>query len=207
MAAAGGAAALSSHAAAVASLSAALAPLSSAVPDAQAALGGGAFGSWSLVDGDEAIALDIPFDTYATKETFYSTAVVSALAYCLNASAAAVSFSAFGPTAGGAGTAVYFNVLLAGTDSSTAVPASVVAVASLFASNAVGAPALPPLLAALQRFGLPVSAAHYEAAAFPPPPSPSPPPPPLPPPSSPPSSFPFPPPVRGTVEVVCSAQN
>ena len=124
---------------AAASLSYALASLWSGLPAVQSALatltGAAAVGAWDKTDQGEAIALDIPFGVFAARQAFFSAAFVGAVAYCLNASQDTVTVSSFQQTAAGTA-AVFFNVLLDGTDSSSSAVVSndFLAVQSLFVS-------------------------------------------------------------------------
>ena len=199
---AGGAAAALQGNASVAALAAevagALSALTSAAPGVQAALaplaGWQPLGAWSKVDQGEALALDVPFAQYAASQLSYGQALAAALAQCLGAAPETVVVVAFQPST--AGTAlVFLDLLLAGaSSSSTAVVAEAASIQSLFESpGGVGAAAKPQLVAAMQAFGLPVSAAYYGDQNLPPP-SPSPPRPPRPPKPPPPSPSPPPPP-------------
>jgi len=64
-------------------------------------------------------------------------------------------------------TKIYFDIELPAATSSVAVPAEFAEVASLFTpchgpgNSPVGCPALPPLVLALQQYGLPVTNAYY----------------------------------------------
>jgi hypothetical protein len=182
---------------AVAGVSGVLSGLAIAAPGMLASMdaftGAPVVGAWTKVDQGEAIALDMPFGDYAARQGFYQAAFADALASCLNTTADTVEVTSFQVTPAGT-VAVFFNVLLAGSSSSsTAVAEDAMNVASLFLTGGVGSPAKPLLVEALQRFGVPVAAAFYSQQFLPPPSPPPPKPPPRPPPPSPPPSPPPPP--------------
>jgi DNA-binding beta-propeller fold protein YncE len=151
-----------------AQLAAELALLAAAIPAAQASLaplnGSHAYavGAWNRADVGEVIVLDIPFNVFAVRQQFYSQGFCAALASCLNVSVPSVYVNNFQQSAAGT-TSVYFTTLMYGTDSSSSavVTHEFASVQSLFLSPTTGAAARPQLIAALQSFGVPATAAYY----------------------------------------------
>ena len=137
-----------------------------------------AVGSWNHLDQGEAIALDIPFSSFAANQAFYSSAFVGAVATCLNVSYDTILITAFQASAVDT-VIIYFNVIWDGTSSSSSevVTVSNFAVKSLFTSGTLGASAGTQLLNAFRMFGLPSAAAFYRVQNAPPPPLPHPSPP------------------------------
>jgi hypothetical protein len=173
----------------VSDLSVELAQLNADILPTQAAAAGFAgsgafaFGRWTGLDSGEAIALDVPYDEYARNQASYSAAFAAAVADCLNVTADTVEVSAFQSSSVGTVVVFFAVILQAATSTSSAVVSqNFVSIKSLFEASAVtplsvGSPALPPLIHALNAFGLTVSGAYYNDQLPIPPPSPSPPPP------------------------------
>jgi hypothetical protein len=136
-------------------------------------------GSWNRLE-IEVVTLDIPFASFSAHADAYVDAAASALAAVLAVQPAAVTVSEFQPSSVGT-TVLYFDVIAAGSDSSSSAvtPALAAAVRSLFAPGlpATGAPALPALLGALREAGLPLRNAYYQDQLVPSPAADSPAPP------------------------------
>jgi len=174
---------------AMGSLSAELALLNADMLPTQAAAAGFAgssafaVGRWTGEDSGEAIALDVPYDEFARHQASYSAAFTAGVADCLNVTADTVEVTAFQRSSVGT-VVVFFAVILqtATSTSSAVVSQNFVNIESLFEASAAsplpgGTPALPPLIRALNSFGLNVSGAYYNDQLPIPPPSPHPPPP------------------------------
>jgi len=80
-----------------------------AVPQAQASLAVlPQYGSWSLLDTGEAIALPIAFADFASSQSQYSAAFLAALSFCLHISSVRVVVTSFATSSAGT-TLLYFN--------------------------------------------------------------------------------------------------
>jgi len=123
-------------------------------------------GTWQSIDSGEVIVLNVAFGAYAARQQSYKEAFTAAVAQVLNVSAVSVYVNDFQQSTSGT-TKIYFDIELPATTSSVAVPAEFAEVASLFTpchgpgNSPVGCPALPPLVLALQQYGLPVTNAYY----------------------------------------------
>jgi len=109
------------------------------------------------------VVLDIPFLQFTSHADAYVDAFSGAMARALGVSVVAVSVADYQSSSTGT-TAIYFDVLLVGSDSSSSAvtPAMSSRVRALFAPGATGSAALSPLLAQLQSTGLPVGNAYYQ---------------------------------------------
>lgn len=95
--------------AAASGLASELALLSVAVPQAQASLAVlPQYGSWSLLDTGEVIALPIAFADFASRQSQYSAAFLAALSFCLHISSVRVVVTSFATSSAGT-TLLYFN--------------------------------------------------------------------------------------------------
>jgi hypothetical protein len=119
--------------------------------------------SWSQLDSGEAIAVDIPKGAFAISEGWYSQAFVQAVTELLGRDVYDVSVTSFQPSSVGT-TVLFFNIVLFGFDYNP-IADTFNAVQALFNCSGVpvvpGAPACPQLVALMQLYGLPVTAAFY----------------------------------------------
>jgi hypothetical protein len=114
----------------------------------------GTIASWSKADWGQAVALDVPHDTFAQHERAWMEAVAVAVARCLNASADTVIPFTFQPSSVNT-VIIYFDVLIGtSSSSSNALVADAMSLASLFTSDTAGSPAIPAFIAALHAEGL-----------------------------------------------------
>jgi hypothetical protein len=125
-------------------------------------------GTWQFADSNEVVAIDIVYSVYATQQQYYKEAFIAAMAETLNVSYAAVFVNDFQQSSSGT-TKIYFDIELDATSSSVAVPAMLGSVQALFqACQGAGiapigcdAGASSPLVAALLKYGLPITNAYY----------------------------------------------
>jgi len=98
---------------------------------------------YSHSDTGEVIALNIPYLTYAVNVAAYSAAFSASVARLLHMPTATIQVTDFQQSSSG-GTKVYFNVVLAGTSSSSSevVIGTAADIQALFTSSNVAAPAL-----------------------------------------------------------------
>lgn len=127
-------------------------------------------GTWQVMDVNEAVVLNIPFNAYAVKQSFYKVAFAKAIAKTLNINADAVVVNDF--QASSVGTAcLFFDILLPSVTSSStdSVHAMFQSVASMFhhchgvGVSPVGCNAgqTSLLVSNLNMFGIPVTDAYY----------------------------------------------
>jgi len=136
------------------------------------------FGAWMFADTGEAIAVDIPFDVFASNQLGNSAAFVEAIAHVLGLPTASVTVTSFQVSTVGT-TKIFFNLLLTTTTDSTSsavITAASASIADFFNGKDAGSPANATLVHAFNRFGLQLTSAFYNdqiALSSPPPPPPS----------------------------------
>lgn len=126
--------------------------------------GGAGMASWSKSDSNEVLALDIPFASFLPSQAFYSAAFIAALSSLLSVPAETIHVNLFQASTAGT-TLIFFSRLLDGapSTSSDVVLSAFAEITAFFGPTpAVGAPALPAVVEAMQAFGLPLSALYYQ---------------------------------------------
>jgi len=119
--------------------------------------------TWSRED-DEVVALDIAYVAFVASQSAYSAAFVAAMASLLAVPVETVHVSLIQASSAGT-TLIYFSRLLDGTPSTSSdvVLAAYSELAALFGPAPVaGSPALPAVVAAMQDFGLPLTAIYFQ---------------------------------------------
>ena len=142
------------------------------------ALNASQVGSWQFTDGNEVLALDILYESYANREQYFRDAVVAGVADALGVAYDAVYVNDFQASAVST-TLVYVDVDLPAPTSS-AIPAMFSQVALLF-TQCRGPNVLPAgcpagvnssLVTKLRQYGLPLTNAYYNQQYPSPPPPP-----------------------------------
>ena len=133
-------------------------------------------GTWQFADSNEVIAVDIPYNKWATNTYYLQSTFIAGIAGALNIDVEAVYVNDFQSSAVGT-TLIYFDIALPAY-SSSAVPVMFFQVASLFTQckgagvSPVGCPANSALINSLKNAGLPLNNAYYNQQSPSPPPAP-----------------------------------